>query len=171
MHRRHPYGPHLTAALHPPCKSLDNQAHRLAPLSRGRHKHRRCEGAEPVVQSQRLRRSREGPRGVGRGARLAPPKSLATQPPTGLAEVRGRNKQNMILDLVRESPLALRSNFCQCRLTITSLGPTAGFSTTRQVSSVEHLSVSFGRCTVQCRPPWPPFAASCTRLSRESRNR
>ena len=31
MHRRHPYGPHLTAALHPPCKSLDIQAHRLAP--------------------------------------------------------------------------------------------------------------------------------------------
>jgi hypothetical protein len=30
MHRRHPYGPHPTAALTPPCKSLDNQAHRLA---------------------------------------------------------------------------------------------------------------------------------------------
>lgn len=31
MHRRHPYGPHPTAALNPPCKSLDNRRHRLAP--------------------------------------------------------------------------------------------------------------------------------------------
>ena len=30
MHRRHPYGPHPTAALNPPCKSLDIQAHRVA---------------------------------------------------------------------------------------------------------------------------------------------
>jgi hypothetical protein len=39
MHRRHPYGPHSPAALHPLCKSLDNQAHRVA----------LCECAAPPV--------------------------------------------------------------------------------------------------------------------------
>ena len=30
MHRRHLYAPHPTAALKPPCKSLDHKRHRLA---------------------------------------------------------------------------------------------------------------------------------------------